>query len=163
MKTKSNINFLKKYWFELFLMIFGLFFLSHSLTKEKINNNTRFLELNATVKSYDFHNGSRGYKQYYIYCNEYCNIFQIKADYVDFFNSKDFPKNTGAKLKFIISKNDYDKLNECNKTFVYGISYKSENLLLLKNVINQEKFRFDLIFPFIFIFGSIILFFKNKN
>lgn len=158
MSPNYLIKILKNHWLEIFIGLIGLLMLTDTLTKEKIDEHTKLIELKSPLKSYNFYDGTRGHKHYYFYCNNYCNKFQIKADYLDYFNKENFPTQTGTEITFRISENDYIRINDCNKIFVYDISTKNQTLLSLKKVIEFERKRIDLIFSILFILGATIAF-----
>lgn len=67
MATKNKIfRILKTIWLELVVGIFGVFMLSNSLLKEEINDTTKFIELTSQLTSFEFRDGSRGHRHYYL-------------------------------------------------------------------------------------------------
>jgi hypothetical protein len=163
-KRKELFQIIKYHWLELFIGIIGLFMLTGSLTKEKINQNTKFIELRSKLTDYKFEDGSRGQKHYYFYCADFCNKFQIKADYIAYFNKDNFSDKIGTELTFKISERKFNTKYDCNKIYVYEISTERENLLNLNEVLEFENKRYDIITPCLLIFGAIIAFaIRYKN
>lgn len=163
MKTIQLFQIIKKHWLEFFVGVIGLFMLTGSLTKEKISQKTKFIELKSKLTTYNFHDGSRGYKYYYFYCDNYCNKFQIKADYINYFDKINFPIHTGTELKFKISEKDFNSKSDCNKIFVYEISTEEQILLNLNEILEFENKRFNIILPCLFILGATIVFAIRYN
>jgi len=162
--TSKNISIIiKNHWLEFFIGFIGIFLLVDSLTKEKINDKTEFIELKDNLKSYEFFDGARGHKHYYFYCENYCNKFQIKADYIDFFDKNDFPKTKNVELIFKVSKKDFKNKSNCDKIFVYNIETKQQNLLSISKVLEFESKNFAIIIPTLFILGATIVFIIRKN
>ncbi len=120
---------MNKYFGELIMIIFSLFLLGNISFKEKINNQTKFINITANTSFYEFKDGARGYHHYYFRCKEYCNVFQIKADYLPFFDKSKFPIEDGSNIKFLITERDYKNINNCDKILVLGITTNNQKIL----------------------------------
>jgi len=162
-KTNELFQIIKNHWLEFFIGIIGLLMLTDSLTNDKISQNTKFIELKSQLTSYDFYDGLRGHKHYYFYCDNYCNKFQIKADYINYFDKINFPKHKGTELTFKITEKDFNKKSDCNKIFVYEVSTEKQTLLNLNKIIEFENKRYDIIIACLFIFGATIGFTIRYN
>lgn len=163
MKTSKLFQIIKNHWLEFFIGVIGILMLTDSLTKEEINQKTKFIELKSQLTTYNFVDGSRGYQHYYFYCDDYCNKFQIKADYISYFDKNNFPKFKGTELTFKITEKDFNNIPNCDKIFVYEISTEKQTLLKLNRIIEFENKKYDIILPCLFIFGATIGFTIRYN
>jgi len=165
-KLKNNyyLKLLNKYFGELIAIIFSLFLFGNILFKEKINNQTKFVNITSNISFYEFKDGARGYHHYYFKCKEYCNIFQIKADYLPFFEKDKFPIKNESNINFVITEKDFKNINNCDKIFVLGITTNKQKILDFSKVLEFENNNYFFLFPIILFFGAIILILiRNKK
>ncbi len=95
----------------LFLVGMGIYFIFEQATREHPESTNDLIDLNGRITHYSFEDNTgwrRNGHHYYIFLKEYPNKFQLKADYLRYFNKSQFEMNfkTGNRVKLSIPKLD---------------------------------------------------------
>jgi hypothetical protein len=137
-------KYLQSKYLKLFVCIgFSSYFIILFFTREKIESLNDLMKISGLLESYTF-NDRTGFKQmghqYYIKLDRYSNLFQIKADYLNYFNSTDFKTTvqTGDSVVLSIPKKQADKLNSLNIVTATSIKVKNKTYLSEIDVIAAE-------------------------
>lgn len=169
---------MKKYLNEAFLgLLIGvgacIYFLYNGLTKVNVTSPNDLTEIKGTYLRHSFKDNT-GFKnvthQYYIWTSNYSNAFQVKADYLRFFDAEQFATNIklGDSIVFTIPTNLKTKLNSEENVFVTSILANSVNLLDKNKVLEFEKHLADKNMDYVFAFGFLaaglwVYFSRRKN
>ena len=103
-----------------------VYFIYTGLTTVKLTSANGLTEIKGTYLKHSFKDNT-GFKnfthQYYIWTANYSNAFQVKADYLRFFNAEQFAANIkpGDSIVFTIPTNLKTKLNSAENVFVTSI------------------------------------------
>lgn len=140
----------------------GLFMLFHQFERPNLKTSDKILHIQGQVDQYSFQR-KPGYratlKQYYIWLNNYPCTFQIKADFLSFFNQTGFETEikTGDKLNLTIPKELENQLYESGAhVFILSAAKNSTNYLSLTDTIPKENDNFDIYAGLFFIAGGIV-------
>lgn len=163
MKRLKNIfNWVDKYFVTVLTVAIALFMLYHQFERPNLNTPDKILHLQGQVDEYSFQR-KPGYratlKQYYIWLDNYPCTFQIKADFLSFFNQTGFESEirTGDKLNLTIPKELESQLYERGThVFILSASKNSTNYLSLKDTIPKENDNFDIYVGLFFMAGGVV-------
>lgn len=127
----------------LLLTVVGIYFIVEHSISERPMSTSDLVDLEGTISHYSFEDntGSRGAgRQYYIYLNEYPTTFQIKADYLRFFDKSAFENNfiTGQGFKGSIYKNQEHLIGTEETIFLTSLSVHTVEYLSKTEAIGQE-------------------------
>ena len=140
----------------------GLFFFYHQLSRPSLNSKDDILQIEGQVNEYSFQRkpGHRGtLKQYYIWLDNYPCTFQIKADFLSFFNQRKFENeiSKGDKLNLTIPKELESQLYErATHVFILSASKNSTIYLSLEETIPKENDKFVIYVGLLFLTGGIV-------
>lgn len=147
---------------------FGLCCISHYLFKDKVDSKSDLMAINGQLYDYSFKE-NRGLKRhtfdYNIYLKEYGNRFQISADLVDWFNKTHFEQTVkiGDSLRILISQNDYKKIRDIEKAFVFGIENRDGIYMEADNSVRAYNSELPLYGGLAFIIAGLLLIQKDKR
>jgi hypothetical protein len=121
-----------------------IYFLSHGLTREKIESEADLMEVQGSFIRYSFKDNTsyrRSTHEYYIWIEGYRNAFQIKADYLAIFKYPKFITTVrrGDNVQFTIPRFLADKLNSDENVFVTSIKVKRSIYLNMNETLKVEK------------------------
>ena len=122
--------------------------------------------LTAPIKDFNFTDGTKGYRNYRIWLEEYPSTFQINADLLGLFNKTEFVHTGhGNKVKVSIPKKDTLKLYDSKATiFLFSISDSNNSFLDSISAIKKYNSKTDYYyFGGLFIFGCLLLLAGYKN
>lgn len=152
-------------------VVVGLFFLYHQTTRPNLSSKDDILFLEGRVVNYSFKIGGPSAratpKQYYIWLDNYSCTFQIKADFLTFFNQTRFENQIrkGDSLKLTIPKKFKNQLfdRETN-LFILSASKNSTSYLSLDETVPKENDNFDIYAGIAFITAGLIYYIlKSKG
>ena len=132
----------QQFAFTTFSVLVGGWFLYSTITKDKVASPADLLSVEGTLSKYSFTNAERGRKQYYVWLDEYSSTFQIPADFLSFFDKRNFEANAIVRqaLSLKISRFDEKKLKEPNsKLFIYDLQQESYKFLNGEATLRQEN------------------------
>lgn len=113
-------------------------------TDDKVESEDDLIEIEGQLADYSFKDVT-GYKrtghEYYLLLDNYSNVFQIKADYLNDFKALDFIStvNKGNKVFFTIPRSQEKNLNTTENVFVTSIKVKRKTYLDKSKVIEIEQ------------------------
>lgn len=140
----------------------GLAILYHHFQRPDLTAADKILHIEGHVVQYSFQEkpGHRAtLKQYYIWLDNYPCTFQIKADFLPFFNKKQFESEikNGDNLKLTIPKELDDQLFDSGThIFILSASINSTNYLSLADTIPKENSNLDIYAGLFFIAGGMV-------
>jgi hypothetical protein len=140
----------------------GLAILYHHFQRPDLKTSDKILHIEGHVDQYSFQqkSGHRAtLKQYYIWLDNYPCTFQIKADFIPFFNQTQFESEikNGVSLKLTIPKElEYQLSDRGTHIFILSASKNSTNYLNLADTIPKENSNFDIYAGLFFIAGGIV-------
>jgi hypothetical protein len=128
----------------IFCIAFSIYFTYEFFTGDKVESEDDLIEIEGRLADYSFKDGT-GYKrighEYYLLLDNYSNVFQIKADYLNDFKALDFIStvNKGNKVSFTIPRSQQKNLNTKENVLVTSIKVKRKTYLDKNNVIETEQ------------------------
>ena len=134
-------------------------------TQPKPQSIVDFKLITGQLKSTNFVNGSRGYRNYTFKLIGYSNSFKIKADFLSYFYATDFQQlENGENLTVGISNEDKSKINSTSDyLFVYLIKSESKIFLNGKDTIAFQNSVTDYYyFSGLFLLGLTLIYFGYK-
>ena len=140
----------------------GLAILYHHFQRADLKTPDKILHIEGRVSQYSFQQkpGHRAtLKQYYIWLDNYPCTFQIKADFLPFFNQTQFESEikNGDNLQLTIPKELEDQLaDRGTHIFIFSASKTSTNYLSLADTIPKENSNFDIYAGLFFFAGGIV-------
>lgn len=175
MLSKKNKKSLNKFFNWLDTYRAGLAFIfaatlmfSTEIRKESILDSKDVTEINGTLNEYSFEKVP-GYKhtlqQYYISLDEFECTFQIKADFIPFFDKHQFIMDLwkGLPLEVSIPKSSLDKLNTKEKPiFVMSIRTSKNEYLSLNQTIEKHGSNLDVYAGICFLIVGVLIFAIQK-
>jgi hypothetical protein len=161
-RLKNIFDLVDKYFVAVLTVTIGLAIFYHHFERPNLKTPDKLLYIEGQVDQYSFQR-KPGYratlKQYYIWLDNYPCTFQIKADFLSFFNQTQFENEVkkGDKLKLTIPKEIKDQLSERGThIFILSASKNSTNYLSLADTIPKENNNFDIYAGLFFIVGGIV-------
>jgi len=150
-----------------------VYFIYNGLTTVKLTSPNDLTEIKGTYIKHSFKENIgliNSTHQYYIWTTNYSNTFQVKADYLRFFNREQFARNIklGDSIVFTIPSYLKTKLNSEENVFVTSILANSVTHLDKTKVLDFEKHLADTNMDYVFAFGYLaaglwVYFSKRKN
>jgi hypothetical protein len=128
----------------LFLVGMGIYFIIEHKTRERPESTEDLINLNGKIIDYSFKDNTGRRKQgreYYIFLNEYPNKFQIKADYLRYFNKEIFENNfkSGRKVNLSFPKHQEHLIGTNEAVFLTSLSINSYEYLSREQTLEFEK------------------------
>lgn len=151
----------------LFLIGLGIYFIVEHGTRERPESTKDLFDLNGSILEYSFKDnaGWRGTgHQYYLFLDEYPNKFQVKADYLRYFNKLQFEQNfkPGNQVKLSVFGNQEHLIGTEEAVFLTSLSVNGFEYLSKKEAIKFEMSsaasNSDYILGIVFILLGILVF-----
>ncbi|ALJ00697.1 hypothetical protein [Rufibacter tibetensis] len=120
------------------------YFLYIGLNRESITSPKDLVEIEGAYEKHSFKDNT-GFKnfthEYYIWTDNHRNTFQIKADYLNIFNRKNFLSNInlGDKIKFTIPSKSVESLDSKKNIQVTSIEVEGNTYLDKNKVLEIER------------------------
>ena len=127
----------------LFLIGMGIYFIIEHSIHERPKSTKELIDLNGRISEYSFEDNTgwrRNGHQYYIYLDGYPTKFQVKADYLGFFDKEQFENNykQGSRVKLSIPKYQEHLVGTEGNVFLTSISVNGLEYLAKHETINRE-------------------------
>ncbi|MCH7415858.1 hypothetical protein MM213_20325 [Belliella sp. R4-6] len=155
-----------------FLVGMGIYFIVEHGTREHSVSTEDLIELKGKIIDYSFKDNTgwrRQGQQYYIYLDEYPNKFQIKADYLRYFDKEIFKENfeSGTILEISFPKYQEHLIGTKEAVLLTSLSINSYEYISQRQTIEFEKSskssNSDYLLGIIFIIlGVLVFLFHNK-
>jgi len=163
-KSLNNLfNWLGTYKAGLAFFFIAILMFSSEIRKESILDSKDVIEIHGTLNEYSFEKVP-GYKhllqQYYISLNEYECTFQIKADFIPFFDKHQFIMDLwkGLPLEVSIPKSSLDKLKKNEKPIcVMSIRTSKNEYLSLNQTIEKHGSNLDIYAGICFLLVGVLI------
>ncbi|ADR21935.1 hypothetical protein MATR_04310 [Marivirga tractuosa] len=132
-----------RYIRSLFLIGLGIYFIVEHEIRERPQSTEDLIDLHGTITDYSFkdNTGWRGNgRQYYIYLDGYPTKFQVKADYLRFFNKQQFEYNfkRDSRVKLSIPRYQESLVGTDENVFLTSISVNGFEFLSKDETISRE-------------------------
>jgi hypothetical protein len=171
-KNKKSIsklfNWLDTYKPGLGFFFIGILMLSTEIRKESILDSTDVVEIHGTLNEYSFEKIPRHrnpLEQYYIWLEEYECTFQIKADFIPFFDKHQFIMDLwkGLPLEVSIPKSRLDNLKTKEKPIcVMSIRTSKNEYLSLNQTIEKHGSNLGVYAGICFLIVGVLIFAIQK-
>lgn len=139
----------------------AIYFYYTEATRERLSTTDDLVALEGRLINYSFKDNTGFKKQghtYYIYLNEFSCTFQIKADYLRFFNRPQFENNVkpNDRFKLTIPKYQEHLLRSSETVFITSLSVNSIEYITAERTLKADANSSGYNLAFLFAIGGVV-------